>query len=506
MMIRLNIWMPLVFGLTAVWMSGLSQAAPQRGGGKVTPTLTVSVSSNTIAEGKSATGTVSRVNASLDTAVVVTLTSNDTSEAKFDVAVGVVKTVTIPISASSTTFTVTGVNDGTGDGAKTVTITAAATGFKSGSVNVTAASPALPPVRYRVQLIPVTTSGMNLQDVNDNYEVVGWIPGDLTGFYYNAVTRTFLTATQMLPELQGRSTQFIGINNLGWIVGSLADSNGMRSGILIYPPTSTSGWSYDVVPGPVNAYEYYPRDINDFGDIVGVYWRTNADGTRGLTDAFAYNPGLLFENDLLAATPFGLAQARLYSIQVSNIRRGLAVEHATGDGWWFDFAAPIPETRVTPVGVPEPYYINLRGNQMKCLSNDGQLAVAKIASITKVRGEYTYTYSPGVFRSPDVFLEESLWEFNFEGEILTVNSAVSPNLVGDAVGNGTQPQRLQHADWGKLDIESMLVFDPPSDQELWLGDPFIQEMSDRDGTGFGMVVGFVNNSLFVLIPETFTAP
>ena len=36
-MIRLNIWMPLVFGLTAVWMSGLSQAAPQRGGGKVTP-------------------------------------------------------------------------------------------------------------------------------------------------------------------------------------------------------------------------------------------------------------------------------------------------------------------------------------------------------------------------------------------------------------------------------------------------------------------------------------
>lgn len=37
MMIRLNIWMPLVFGLTAVWMGGLSQAAPQRGGGKVTP-------------------------------------------------------------------------------------------------------------------------------------------------------------------------------------------------------------------------------------------------------------------------------------------------------------------------------------------------------------------------------------------------------------------------------------------------------------------------------------
>ena len=68
------------------------------------------------------------------------------------------------ITTSSATFTVTGVNDGTGDGAKAVTITAAATNFKSGSVNVTAASPPLPPVRYRVQLIPID-GGFNLQDV-----------------------------------------------------------------------------------------------------------------------------------------------------------------------------------------------------------------------------------------------------------------------------------------------------------------------------------------------------
>ena len=73
--------MPLVFGLTAVWMSGFCQAAPQDGGGKVTPTLTVSVSPSTITEGQTVTGTVKRVNASLTTPVVVTLTSSDTSEA-----------------------------------------------------------------------------------------------------------------------------------------------------------------------------------------------------------------------------------------------------------------------------------------------------------------------------------------------------------------------------------------------------------------------------------------
>ena len=508
MMIRLNIWMPLVFGLTAVWMSGLSQAAPQGGGGKVTPTLTVSVFASTIAEGQTVTGTVSRVNAALTSAVIVTLTSSDKTEAKFDVDVNVVKTVTIPIGASSTTFTVTGVNDGTGDGAKTVTITAAATNFKSGSVNVTAATPALPPVRYRVQLIPIG-GGFNLQDVNDNYEAVGWIPPNVgninTGFYYNAVSRTFLTATQMLPELQGRSTQFIGINNLGWIVGSLADSNGLRSGILIYPSTiSPSGWSYEVVPGPVNAYEYYPRDINDFGDIVGAYWRRNADGTQGKVDAFAYNPGLPLISDQLAPTPFGLAEAKLYSIQVSNQGRGLAVEVTTEAGWWFNFETNLVE----PVVVPAPYYINITGNHNKTLSNDGQLAVARIASTTKVRGGYTYTYRPGVVRNGAL-----VWEGDFEGQTLFVNSAVSPKLVGDAVGrsNGFQTRWLQHALWGNLDIESMLVFDSPSDQELWLlGSPYISAVSDRDGTGFGMVAGILeqnlDSSLFVLIPETFTTP
>ena len=500
MTMRLTILTPLVFGLTAVWTSGLSHAAPPGGGGKVTPTLTVTVSPSTIAENQTATGTVSRINASLTSELTVTLDSSDKTEAKFDVAVNVAKTVTIPTGASNATFTVTGVNDGTGDGAKTVTITAVATGFKSGSVNVTAASPELPPVRYRVQFIP-TPANAHCQDVNDSHETVGWFTQTTngrdinTGFYYNAASREYLTATDMVPELTDRSTQFIGINNQGWIVGSLADANGIRSGILIYP--SASGWSYEVVPGPDNAYEYYPRDISDSGDVVGVYWRLNENGTQGLADAFAYNPGLHLETDLLAPTPFGLADAHLYSIQVSNQGRGLAVDSNTGDGWWFDFVTEM----VTPVVVPDPYYIILTGLVTHSLSNDGQLAVARIATTTKVRGGYTYTYTPGIVQ--DGLL---LWKGDFEGRTFFVNSAVYGNLVGDAVGwsNGFQTQWLQHADWGKLDMENMLVFEFPEDQVRWLlYDHFAKHMSDRDSTGFGMVVGDNSNSneLFVLLPE-----
>ncbi len=498
MILRLNKWILMVCCLAAFGMPAIAGKPP--GGGGTTPTLTVTVSASTIAEGQTATGTVSRVNASLTSAVLVTLTSNvagviDATEATVDAS------VTIPIGETNAAFTVTGVNDGTGDGAKTVTITAAATGFKSGSVNVTAATPELPPVRYRVQFIP-TPANAHCQDVNDSHETVGWFTQTTngrdinTGFYYNAATREYRTATEMLPTLTG--TQFIGINKQGSIVGSLADSNGIRSGILIYrSATSPSGWSHEVVPGPDNAYEYYPRDISDSGDVVGVYWRLNENGTQGLADAFAYNPGLPLETDLLAPTPFGLADAHLYSIQVSNQGRGLAVDNNTGDGWWFDFLT----NSVDPVVVPDPYYIIVTGLVTHSLSNDGQLAVARIASTTKVRGGYTYTYTPGIVQ--DGLLR---WQGDFEGRTFFVNSVVDGNPVGDAVGwsNGFQTQWLQHADWGKLDMENMLVFEFPEDQVRWLlYDHFATQMSDRDSTGFGMVVGDNSNSneLFVLLPE-----
>jgi len=197
-----------------------------------------------------------------------------------------------------------------------------------------------------VQFVPVVGNSYNakFQDVNERYESVGWFQTTTRvgnefvneGFYYNAFTKEYLSAKDMFPSLTG-GTQFIGINNLGWIVGSLVEPSGLRSGILIYPPTSSSpGWSYEPVPGPANAYEYYPRDVNDYGDIVGVYWRLNANGTQGLVDAYAYNPGL-FPDTNLPATSLNLGEAHLYSVQVSNQRRGLAVDNFTGAGRWFDF-------------------------------------------------------------------------------------------------------------------------------------------------------------------------
>ena len=93
-----------------------------------TPTLSVSITPGSISEnGGTATGTVTRNTADLSTPLLVTLTSDDASEAT------VPATVTIPAGNDSVTFAITGVDDALADGTKTVAVSAAAAGFDGGS-------------------------------------------------------------------------------------------------------------------------------------------------------------------------------------------------------------------------------------------------------------------------------------------------------------------------------------------------------------------------------------
>ena len=260
------------------------------------------MSLSTIAEGQTATGTVSRVNASLTAAVIVTLTNNDTSEATVNAS------VTIPIGATNTTFTVTGVNDGTGDGAKTVTITAAATGFKSGSVNVTAASPALPPVRYQIhffeQLTSDSTNSMGLLGTNNFGQAVG--THTLANGLSVAIIYDPAINSQRVVDLN--SIVPLGANYSGWRISTANSINSFGQIAARIERTSTterkavridmngdplSGQSPQLQVIPVEHLTDYASggnshsmDINEFGDILGRYWRK--DGTNGV---YVYNFG-----------------------------------------------------------------------------------------------------------------------------------------------------------------------------------------------------------------------
>ncbi|MBL8820660.1 MAG: pre-peptidase C-terminal domain-containing protein, partial [Planctomyces sp.] len=87
-------------------------------------TLTLSLNKSSFAENagsNAATGTISRNSADLSSALVVTLTSSDTSE------LTVPATVTIPAGSASTTFAINAVDDTVVDGSQTATISATAT-------------------------------------------------------------------------------------------------------------------------------------------------------------------------------------------------------------------------------------------------------------------------------------------------------------------------------------------------------------------------------------------
>ena len=95
------------------------------------PELLLSVSPTTIREdGGTATVTVTRNNGDDSQALVVSLASNDTTEAS------VPTTVTIPANSTSATFIVTGVDDALLDGTQTATISATATDYTGDTVSV----------------------------------------------------------------------------------------------------------------------------------------------------------------------------------------------------------------------------------------------------------------------------------------------------------------------------------------------------------------------------------
>ncbi|MFO0821286.1 MAG: peptidoglycan DD-metalloendopeptidase family protein [Pirellulales bacterium] len=96
-------------------------------------TLTVIVSPSSMTEnGGSVTGTVTRGNTDISSAILVTLSSSDTTEAT------VPSQVTIPANATSTVFTVSAVDDAILDGSQSATITANFSGYVAvaGSVTV----------------------------------------------------------------------------------------------------------------------------------------------------------------------------------------------------------------------------------------------------------------------------------------------------------------------------------------------------------------------------------
>ncbi|WP_161604257.1 Calx-beta domain-containing protein [Roseiconus nitratireducens] len=148
--------------------------------------LTLSIAPTTISEnGGTATGTVSRNDADLSSALVVTLVSNDTGEAT------VPATVTIEAGQSSADFTIDGVNDDLVDGTQSVQLAATATGYVGASSNLDVTNDDVPTGNTAPEITSLDAGGISENgtpiqlsgeffdpDLNDTHTiVVSWGDG-----------------------------------------------------------------------------------------------------------------------------------------------------------------------------------------------------------------------------------------------------------------------------------------------------------------------------------------
>jgi hypothetical protein len=480
-------------------------------GGKNKASLTVTVAPESFSESDpGATGTVTRENSDTGVALTVKLESSNTEEAT------VPGSVEIPAGAASVDFAVTAIDDMVEDGEQSVTILATATGHSEASFSVTVTDDETVSVGYRVSFIPIPedASGSMLYDVNNLGQAVGSfsipdpdrdIGSRYVSFLYDAVSGTYISSDQMIAlDPQWRDVTFVGMNNLGAIVGRIDNlTREISAGIIVYP--DDAGWSYEILPSPGFSKRSWARKINDDGDIVGTYYVETAwqEDESALYGAFAINTGLYRDADILPLTDFQIP-VRVYPI-LSNARVGV-VENLDGP-FGFDFTKAYSlydsdpdndQEPVSPVPLPsENYYL-----AQNSLSDDGQLAIYERVLASKKRGG-TYAITPAVVQDGVV-----LWKADFESNIFGVNSAAGENLIGDVLGGRDGISWMQHADRGYLNIEDMLVFDNLDDVNLWYSvSPSIRHISDRETlTSFGYLGGnqfpgaFERGVPFVLVP------
>ncbi|HEX3148672.1 MAG TPA: Ig-like domain-containing protein [Gemmataceae bacterium] len=215
------------------------------------PSITLSVSPATVSEtagASAATGTVTRLNMSTSQPLVVTLTSNDTTEAT------VPATVTIPAGQASATFAIAAVDDTIPDGTQTVQLTASASGLTAtANVNVTDNEPPGPALdvtlnrtsvleqtgagavtgtvtRYGVSLTQALTVNLSSSDTTEaTVPATVTIPAGQASatFAIATVDDTFtdgtqavtITASATMPGMSGPISYDTSWGNSGWVSG-----------------------------------------------------------------------------------------------------------------------------------------------------------------------------------------------------------------------------------------------------------------------------------------------
>ncbi|MGN6386234.1 MAG: CARDB domain-containing protein, partial [Verrucomicrobiota bacterium] len=261
------------------------------------PTLKLTVDSELISERSSTTGRVFR-NTPTTNALVVTLTSQDTSEAS------VPANVTIPIGQASATFTISGVVDSLADGIQPANIVASAPGYTSGHAKVNVSDIDLPDLR--VTEISIPTNALTGGSANVSWKVKN---EGLSTAVAPWIDRVYLSST---PD--GANLQYVGqfIRSSDLAVGEFYE----RSATVLLP-TTPGRFYLVVVTDAVNAVTE-GGELNNTTVTSGVIniepaYRANVQADIETTLAGTSIPlhGQAFKTGSGSPAPFALVTVRV---------------------------------------------------------------------------------------------------------------------------------------------------------------------------------------------------
>jgi hypothetical protein len=259
-------------------------------------TLAVTLNTPSIPEnGGSATGTVTRSNTNIASALVVTLISSDTTEAS------VPATVTIPANQSSVTFTVTAVDDPIYDGIRPAVISAAAAGYLSMDATINVVSDAdsyrnilvsTVPSLHNSRLKEFSPAGDQLSDISVPVGTGGDEPvRDLVVDAARNVEFYNGTNDPVISTLDPRRGTYSSDTTAGWSTVGTSSFGGIASlGNFIYVTDMATGNGADLQQGLIR-YNITDNTFTRFAttkDFIDV-----AAGQDGLIYAFEFTPPIL---------------------------------------------------------------------------------------------------------------------------------------------------------------------------------------------------------------------
>jgi hypothetical protein len=260
------------------WTSGLAGVSVQDNDGNITVTLPVSGWEGQTLPGA---GTV-RIGGTLSTALVVNLSSNDTTEMTLPA------TVTIPAGQTSATFNVTLPTDALKDNSQTATAAASASGLTSGGASILVRDANLDRVVWDAITGPKSDAvpfSATLRALNVADETIAVFTGpaalSATGQAGSAIPITPATATFAAGVWTGNVT----VNSVdpavtlrGVASGVTGDSNAFE-----VQPGAVASFQWGNVPSPLQANQDFPATLT--AQDANGFTATGYNGTATLSGA-----------------------------------------------------------------------------------------------------------------------------------------------------------------------------------------------------------------------------